>query len=129
MRLENAVNIGANRIWKVIEVYWMLYKIPDGRCPSERMTTASSVIVIDPSSSLSNSMNTSLNSVFFQELSETNETNIKIVNCYFIILTLNSNANDKKMLMKIGKLWYYFDNDGSLAIWQIIYKHSTTKLF
>lgn len=36
--------------------------LPDGLCPSDRMTTPSSAIVMVPSSSLSNSMNASLNS-------------------------------------------------------------------
>lgn len=39
-----------------------MINIPVGRCPSERITTASSAIEMEPSSSLSNSMNTSLNS-------------------------------------------------------------------
>lgn len=38
------------------------FNLPVGRCPNERITTPSSAIVIDPSSSLSNNMKTSLNS-------------------------------------------------------------------
>lgn len=41
--------------------------LPLGRCPSERITTPNSAIVIVPSSSLSNSMNASLNSMWNEQ--------------------------------------------------------------
>ena len=49
-------------LFKLELIMWMLWNSPVGRWPSDRMTTPSSAIVIAPSSSLSNSMNASLNS-------------------------------------------------------------------
>lgn len=48
---------------------------PVGRCPMERITTPNSANVIDPSSSLSNSMKTSLNS--------TNGNEEKLKRCFY----------------------------------------------
>lgn len=71
----------------------LLFSSPVGRCPNERMTTANSANVIDPSSSLSNSMKTSLNSTFEKnELKGFHRHALKVFSFLFQIETLTVKA-------------------------------------
>ena len=84
----------------------MNVRLPDGRCPSDRMTTPSSAIVMVPSSSLSKSMNASLNSettsCSFWETNELPITPIYTTNNRFPFYFVRTMIREKPSILSVS---------------------------